>query len=184
MNSSKWEEWAGRAIEGRRLHEPPEHALRQAERIATRQTPGAAPARTSSWPGWMRGLAAASLVGVAVIGTMMLRDGSPSLPDRGVESTVRGSRIQLLSPVGEIAGTPTSFDWRTFEGAASYRVSVLAVDDEVLWEAVATDGSVELPAELRERLQSAVVYRWRVEASDADGAVIGRSETTRFRIKP
>jgi hypothetical protein len=132
----------------------------------------------------MRGLAVASVVGVAVVGTLLLRDGPPPLPERGVESTIRGSQVQLLSPSGELAEAPSSFVWRMFEGAASYRVSILAVDDEVLWDTVATGDSVELPAETRDRLQPAVAYRWRVEASDADGAVIGRSETTRFRIKP
>jgi len=184
MKTSKWEQWAEQALKGRRLHEPPEQLIRRAERTGPRQPSGTAPVRAAAWPGWMRGLAAASLVGVAVIGTMLLRDGAPPLPERGVESTIRGSRVQLLSPSGEIAEAPSALAWRSFEGAASYRASILAVDDEVLWDRVVTGDSVELPMEIRDRLQPAMAYRWRVEASDADGAVIGRSEAIRFRIKP
>jgi len=184
MNSRKWEEWAGQALKGPRLREPPELVLRQAERSAYGKPLETAPARTTAWPGWMRGLAAASIVGLAVIGGLVLREGQPPLPERGIDSTIRGSRVQLESPAGEIAEAPSSFVWRTFEGATSYRVSVLAVDDEVLWESVAAAVSIELPEPLRDRLRSAVVYSWRVEALDADGLVVGRSEVTRFRIKP
>jgi hypothetical protein len=184
MSNGKWEEWAGQALKGPHLREPPEHLLRRVERSAFGKQTEPAPVRTAAWPGWMRGLAAASIVGLAVIGTVVLRDGGPSLPERGIESTVRGSLVQLVSPTGEIPETPSSFVWRVFEGATSYRVSVLAVDDEVLWESVVAAESIELPEPTRDRLRSAVVYRWRVEALDADGSVVGRSETTRFRIKP
>ena len=188
MSFNKWEEWAGQALKGRRLHEPPEHVLRAAEALGSRlngvRQAETTPVRTAAWPRWMRGLAAASILGVAVIGTLLLREAPPPLPDRGFESTVRGTRVELLSPAGDTVEAPRLFVWSRFDGATSYRVRILAVDDEVLWESVVADESVALPEQMRDRLQPAVVYRWRVEASDADGVVIGRSETSRFRIKP
>ena len=180
MNSN-WEKWAEQALKGRRLHEPPARVLREAEALGARL----ADVRAATWPAWMRGLAAASILGVALVGgSLLLRQAPPSLPDPAAESMIRGTRVQLQSPAGELAEAPRSLAWQPFEGATRYRVQILAVDDEVLWDAVVTDESVAMPDEMRDRLQAAVVYRWSVEAFDADDGVIGRSEVSRFRIKP
>jgi hypothetical protein len=175
-----WEDWAGEALKGRRLHEPPPQLLQEATALGERL-----PARSSGWPGWMRGLAAASVVGLALLGgTLMLRQAPPSLPDRGVDSMIRGTRVQLQSPSGDLAEAPRALSWQPFEEADHYRVRILAVDDAVLWEAQVSEASAVLPDVVRASLQSAVVYRWSVEAFDADDRLTGRSEPSRFRIKP
>jgi hypothetical protein len=86
--------------------------------------------------------------------------------------------------VGEVPELPTELRWESVAGAARYRVRVLSADDTVLWEGSTTSPSATLPADLLSRLHRAVSYQWRVDASGADGTLLGSSATTRFRVRP
>jgi hypothetical protein len=43
---------------------------------------------------------------------------------------------------------------------------------------------IDIPAEARAKMQRAVTYRWTVEALDAAGGVLARSDATTFRARP
>lgn len=108
----------------------------------------------------------------------------PTLGTAPDPSAVRSSTLELLSPVGELAGLPDALRWQEVEGAELYRVSVLAVDDSELWSAETTRPSIEIDERLGAAVRPAVWYRWRVEALDRAGSRIAWSPEARFRVAP
>ena len=127
--------------------------------------------------------AAAVLVLAAGLAFFTLNAPAPPLPAPG-EGAVRGTGIEALAPVGEVEEVPAELRWTPREGARSYRVRLIAVDDAVLWEAEVAAPPARLPAELAGRLHRAVVYRWTVEALDEGGARLALSQPAGFRVRP
>ncbi|MEO0423977.1 MAG: hypothetical protein AAF184_16685 [Pseudomonadota bacterium] len=141
---------------------------------------------TSSAPAVPLALAASVLLAaVVVIGGGGLRTPSapPELPDF-TQSPLRGARVELLAPEGQLFAVPNDFTWREVAQATAYRVSVLAVDDSVLWSQEVTGSPLPLPVALREQLHPAVRYRWQVEALGPSNAVAAASALAEFRIDP
>lgn len=131
-------------------------------------------------------LAAAAVLALAV--GSFLHWKSTETPDLGLPPSesdiVRGSEVVLEMPLGDLDSFPERLAWRVVEGAVRYRVSLLAVDDQVLWTAETEGREITLPADVRARLTPAVSYRIKVEALDGSGAVLAVSETGRFRVRP
>ena len=90
----------------------------------------------------------------------------------------------MLQPAGEVAEIPGELQWKPRAGAEAYRVRLSRVDDTVLWEATVPAPPARLPAEVLRQLDRAVVYVWTVEALDASGARLARSEPVQFRARP
>jgi hypothetical protein len=111
-------------------------------------------------------------------------DRAPGLPTPPESEVVRSARLEAIAPQGELATVPTSFSWRAIADAKRYRVHLLGVDDEVLWQGESAGTELPLPADLRARLAPAVHFRWRIEATAANGDVLARSETVEFVISP
>lgn len=146
--------------------------------VPLRVRKGVAPAR------W-RGLAAAAVIALAAVSLWLVsRAPTPGLPSIGSETVVRGTRIDVIRPVGDLAELPGTLEWKAVSQASDYRVRLLAVDDAVLWETTVSSGSAELPTNLLERMHPAVVYTWQVEARDPEGDTLARSERVRFRVRP
>ena len=168
-----WEDRAIRTLRRGSLSEPPEHVLKRAYAIC---------AGRRVLPGW---LAAAAMLIVAVTGGILLtQHRAPSLPAGPVDSIARSGELTLLEPVGTLERMPSTFSWESVDGAVSYRVLLLAVDDTVLFERTTQDASIELPDSTAATLHAAVTYTWLVEAFDAGGAQVARSQPTRFEIRP
>jgi hypothetical protein len=133
---------------------------------------------------WMR--LAAALV-LLLGGGLLLRvalppqAGLPAPPERG---TVRSAAIEGLTPDGAVPEPPAELRWNPAPGASGYRVRLLGVDDRVLWDARVATPLVELPDELRARLDAGVSYPWTVDALDASGNPMHRSGSATFRIAP
>ena len=173
MNPLNWEEWVIRTLRGANLSEPPEHVLKRAYAIC---------ARRRGLPSW---LAAAAMLTVVVTGGVLLNQRrAPSLPAVPVESTVRSGEVILIEPVGTLERLPSTLSWEPVEGAVSYRVRILAVDDTVLFEQALDGTSVELPDATAATLHAAVTYTWQVDALDAGSALVARSQPTRFAVRP
>ncbi len=109
--------------------------------------------------------------------------GAPPLPAPEIGGPVRGGEVEAVSPVGDVGEIPSELRWNPRQGAASYRVRLLAVDDAVLWETTVPAPPARLPAAVQGKLHRAVTYLWTVEALDASGARIAASETVRFRAR-
>lgn len=173
MNPSNWEEWATRTLQRGNLSEPPEHVLKRAYAICTGRR---------TLPGW---LAAAALLTVTVTGGILLTQRrAPALPTVPLDSTVRSGEVTLIEPVGTLERMPSVFSWNGVDDAVSYRLRILAVDDAVLFEQTTDGTSIALPDTAAVTLHAAVTYTWQVDALDADGALLARSQPTRFEIQP
>lgn len=124
------------------------------------------------------------MIGAGLLFQLSRPPGAPPLPVPGTETTVRGGEVEVVSPVGEVAGVPSELKWEPRPGAASYRVRLSTVDDTVLWETAIPVPPAQLPADVTGKLHRAVVYTWTVEALDASGNRIAGSEPVRFRARP
>lgn len=129
----------------------------------------------------------------AVVGALLLFQltrpgglggGPPALPAPEAEETFRGGEVEVIAPRGEIAVVPDELRWRQVEGASSYRVRLLTVDDTIVLESTVAEPPVLMPAEIVEQLHPAVSYTWTVEALGASGERLAVSEPVRFRAKP
>lgn len=132
---------------------------------------------------WLAPLAAAAVVVlVAAVVTRWAEEPAPELP-RPTESTaMRGATISILGPRGDLPQRPRTLAWRPVPDAAAYRVELLAVDDSLLWGITYGESPATLPPARELDLRPRVRYRWRVEARDAEGRSLGRSELTAFRV--
>jgi hypothetical protein len=134
-------------------------------------------------PTWTR-LAAAAVLTVGIGLTLFtVYDRNPPLPPPPGSGLVRGGEVEALSPLGEVAAMPGELRWQPFAGAVGYRVRLVAVDGRTLWEGRAAAPPALLPAPVIAGLRRSVSYDWSVEALAGDGKVLGRSTTTRFRIR-
>jgi hypothetical protein len=131
---------------------------------------------------WAARLAALIVLAIGV--ALFFRAGqAPPLPDRGASEVYRGADLRPLGPSGEISEMPREFRWEGVEGARSYRVSLRAVDDTVLWQETVTVPSARLPEGVAGGLHPAVLYRWSVEALDERGARLAASEPVGFLVR-
>lgn len=133
-------------------------------------------------PGW---LAAAAMLTVVITGGILLTQRrAPALPAVPFDSTVRSGEVTLIEPAGTLEQVPSVFSWNGVDDAVSYRLRILAVDDAVLFEQTTDGTSIALPDTATATLHAAVTYRWQVDALDAGGALLARSQPTRFEIRP
>lgn len=138
---------------------------------------------------WAGSLAA--LVALAVgLGLFLQGRQAPPLPepgrgDRGDRGEVmRGAEIHAIQPAGEFPEVPREFRWAVTEGARSYRVTLRAVDETVLWQETVTAPSARLPEEVARGLHPAVLYSWTVEALNERNERLAASEPVRFMVRP
>ncbi len=145
--------------------------------------PFAFPGRRRPALAWAARLAALIVLAIGV--ALFFRAGqAPPLPDRGAGEVYRGAHLRPLGPSGEISEMPGEFRWEGVEGARSYRVTLRAVDDTVLWQETVTVPSARLPEGVAGGLHPAVLYRWSVEALDERGARLAASEPVPFQVRP
>jgi hypothetical protein len=137
------------------------------------------PRVTSHW----RVAAAAGLILLFGVAVQILRSPAPTLPEPEADDVIRGSEVEPIYPIGELEGMPIELRWKEVDEAQSYRVSLLGVDETILWEVTVPGSPSRLPEALRERLHPRVVYFWRVEALDEQGARLAWSELIRFRAR-
>jgi len=132
---------------------------------------------------WAARLAALIVLALAV-GLFFRAGQAPPLPDPGAGEVYRGGHLRPIGPSGEISEMPREFRWEGVEGARSYRVTLRAVDDTVLWQETVTVSSARLPEDVARGLHPAVLYRWSVEALDERGARLAASEPVGFQVRP
>ena len=155
----------------------------EALNLPEQKVPLAFPSRRRPALAWAARLAALLVLALGV--ALFFRAGqAPPLPDRGAGEVYRGVHLRPIGPTGEISKMPRQFRWEGVEGARSYRVTLRAVDDTVLWQETVTVPSARLPEDVAGGLHPAVLYRWSVEALDERGARLAASEPVRFLVRP
>lgn len=132
---------------------------------------------------WAASLAAVLALALG-LGLFFRAGQAPPLPDREAGEVYRGGEVRLIGPSGEFNELPREFRWEEVEGARSYRVTLRAVDETVLWETPVTAPSARLPEDVARGLHPAVLYTWSVEALDERGARLAMSEPARFLVRP
>lgn len=99
------------------------------------------------------------------------------------EDILRGESLTLISPVIDIRGTPASFEWRSFEGAAEYKVSLYEGTTSI-WTAVTKDDRMVIPEDVKAKLAPGHRYSWQVKAFSREGGLISVSSRVHFKIIP
>jgi hypothetical protein len=166
----------------RRLRDNAPWRSRPASTATVHDIRSAGSRRRRPFPGVPLALAAGIVLTLGVV----LRLAGPQAPPLGAPGAgdiLRGGAIETSAPSGDVAVTPEDLRWREVPGAASYRVSVIGVDDEPLWDATVDNPPAALPESVKEALHASVLYRWEVEALDGNGAKIAWSKPTPFRIE-
>jgi hypothetical protein len=119
-------------------------------------------------------LAAAALLAVALLPWGRR---NPVIEQPDVQ--VRGSSIELLSPVGRVA-PPTAFRWTSPIAAGRFRLTVRDEAGAVVHESTSPLEQAAVPPGLRPGAR----YSWTVEALDAAGEVLARSSSQTFMVVP
>ncbi len=145
----------------------------------------AAPAakRRVSRQRWL-GLAAAAVLALVVgFGIVAPRqaDRLDAPPTAG--STLRSATVRAIAPEGTVARRPGGFEWSAVANASAYRVRLLDVRGDVLFETTVPGTRAALSPEAAAALSPRVTYRWRVEAMDAEGGRLAASPAVEFRFE-
>jgi hypothetical protein len=93
-------------------------------------------------------------------------------------------RVDLLSPIGDLAAIPERLAWRAVDGAARYDVRVLEVDGTEIWMTVTTETTLPAPEAVTRAALPARTLTWRVTALDASGRALGEAGVATFRVSP
>lgn len=125
------------------------------------------------------GLAAAALLVVAIA---LPRLRPALLPGDAAIPEVRGTDVQLLSPVGRVDEV-SEFRWTSPARAASFRLEVFDGDARV-YSAVVGATRADVDPTLRDRLRPGGRYGWQVYALDERGEVLLSSPRRTFILQP
>ena len=166
-----------------KVEEASDRAGRRGSDRALAETP--APAGTR--PGIPRGAIqlAGALALVLGLGAAFssLELSAPPLPAPIAEGATRSATIEVVAPLGPLAETPGELTWRPIEGARSYALSLRTIDGTALWQAEVAAPPADIPVEVEGAFHRAVTYYWSVEALDADGRILARSELAPFVVE-
>lgn len=146
--------------------------------------------RIPGWKSWFTlprlsaiSLAMASLL-VVVSLRMTMRE-APVVDESGsTVSNFRSGVVKLIAPLGDVVVAPQAFTWEAVANAARYRVNLLEVDQNIVWNAEINTFSMVIPEAVRAKMVPAKTLLWQVEALDASGKVIASSAPERFRVAP
>lgn len=140
--------------------------------------------RRSGLPVWRIAAALFMVLGAVLLFQLTRPGGPPALPAPETGGVFRGGEVEVIAPIGEVAVVPDELLWERTEGARSYKVRLLAVDDAVLWETTVPAPPARMPAEIFKSLHPAVSYTWTVEALGSSGERLAVSEPVQFRARP
>jgi hypothetical protein len=126
-------------------------------------------------------MAAAVLVAIGAI-TQLLGPNAPPIGAPGAGTVMRGSEIETGAPDGDISQRPDVLQWRDVPDAASYRVTILGVDGDPVWSGTSAGSPAQIPDAALTAMHPTVLYRWQVEAMNANGARIAWSKPKPFRF--
>ena len=127
----------------------------------------------------------AAIVVVAAASVIMLRTSKqPELhANLGSGPAVyRSQQVEVVSPVGELAGAPNSLRWKGFPGAAEYKVEVMEVDHAPLCTAKTNDTAFTIPSATRAKMLPGKPVLWQVTALDSQGRTLAVSQLQRFSV--
>ncbi|HEY7097832.1 MAG TPA: hypothetical protein VH437_13990 [Terriglobales bacterium] len=149
-------------------------------------------ASASSWfarrfgTGRMRFAAVGAACAVISVAGLILRSSKePELrAGLGSQSEVyRSGTVQVVSPVGDVGEKPRTLEWQAFQGAQSYKVEVMEVDQSLLWSTETKYTTVTIENGVRARIVLNKPILWRVTAIGPTGNILAASSTQRFLFR-
>jgi hypothetical protein len=138
-------------------------------------------ARSASWL-----VPVTALLVIAVTGFVVSRRSQePQLrADAGNGPAIyRSQEVQLSGPAGEVPEAPKALEWKGFAGAVQYKVSIMEVDEAVLWSGETRELSIAIPNSIRAKMLPGKSVLWRVTAIDSQGRVVASSQLQRFSVQ-
>jgi hypothetical protein len=151
-----------------------------------------APATSASWigrilgKGWLRptALALAGALVVVAIGLQIRQSSTPGLnTGAGNGSGVfRSGTLTITAPSGDLQDLPEQFRWEAVGAASRYELHLMEVDHHELWNATSTQPAMNIPAEVRAQIVPLKTLLLQIDAFDATGRKVARSEVVRFRL--
>lgn len=97
------------------------------------------------------------------------------------ERVERSQTVELLSPKGQLSEAPSTLRWSAVEGAVSYRVRILEVDRNIVWEATSNTTHAAVPSNVQKQALPGKRLLWTVEAFNSKGEVVA-SGTQDFTV--
>jgi hypothetical protein len=133
---------------------------------------------------WLLPLSAILVIGLGVF-VVSRKSQEPDLrADAGHGPAIyRSEEIEVSSPVGEVAKAPAILQWKSFEGSAEYKVSIMEVDEVPLWTGQTNDVILTIPNAIRAKMLPGKPVLWRVTALDSQGRVLATSQIQRFSVQ-
>lgn len=98
-------------------------------------------------------------------------------------SILRGERVELISPVGDLEEIPSELIWEEAPDAGSYRIAIMEIDGNTLVEMNSTGPKSIVPVEMKELLTLGRPLLWQVTVLNTDGSPRSQSETIRIQLK-
>ncbi|MGB8951062.1 MAG: zf-HC2 domain-containing protein [Candidatus Aminicenantales bacterium] len=96
------------------------------------------------------------------------------------EDTVRGETLALISPVIDISGVPSYFEWEKIGENNEYKISLS--NHSLLWTTTTKENRIFLPEDIQKRMKSGEKYFWQVKAYSPQGTLIAVSSSVHFQI--
>ncbi len=129
---------------------------------------------------WAVAAVSAAVVLIAVFGVLpSLKHGTPQFYLSEGE-TVRGSSIQLISPLSDVGTVPAAFEWKSLGDDIEYQFYLSNL--QLLWKSSTRESRIVLPTEVKNRMVAGERYSWQVKAFNPKGALIAVSSKVPFKI--
>lgn len=130
--------------------------------------------------------AALAMAGVLIaiaVGIQMRHRNAPGLDiETTGQDVYRSGAVSVIAPVGDLREMPAEIQWQPVNGAVSYDVRVMEVDQTELWKSTAMGTHIDLPKSVQSRIVPAKTLLLQVTARDSAGRKLAESETVRFRL--
>jgi hypothetical protein len=133
---------------------------------------------------WLMPITAVLILAVAGL-FWMNRSHEPELrADAGNGPVIyRSEEVQTVGPAGELAQAPQVLQWKAIPQAASYKASIMEVDENPLWTGETRDELLTIPEPIRSKMLPGKTVLWRVTALDRQGRVLAVSQLRRFSVQ-
>jgi hypothetical protein len=95
----------------------------------------------------------------------------------------RSQEIQVIAPTGEVTEAPKTLQWKPVPGLTRYKISIMEVDESLLWSGETNDSTLTIPVSTRVKMLPGKPVLWRVTALDDQGRVLATSQLQRFSVR-
>lgn len=97
------------------------------------------------------------------------------------DDSVRGEKIDLISPVMDINAVPSQFKWAKSDRDFEYIIN-LYNNGDILWTTKTKENFVVIPEEVKKLMTSCGKYSWQVRAFSEKGTLVAVSSKVQFKI--